>query len=111
MIQLIAESNAYQLSATFNGESKQSYTAYYPRKFVRQLRPYELVDSIQVATGVEGEYSLGSAKVPRLSQIATPEELRGPAAPTLDLARNLFQSYRDNPARPKIDGSARRPHL
>jgi hypothetical protein len=107
MIKLIAESNAYQLSATFDGEWKESYTPYYSRKFVRQLRPYELIDSIQVATGVEGEYSLGSAKVPRLSQIATPEELRGPAAPTLDLARAFFLSNRDNPARPHIDGSAR----
>jgi hypothetical protein len=107
MIKLIAESNMYQLSATFDGEWNETYTPYYSRKFVRQLRPYELVDSIQVATGVEGEYSLGSAKVPRLSQIATPEELRGPAAQTLDLARAFFLSNRDNPARPRIDGSAR----
>lgn len=107
MINVIAKSNAYQLSATFDGDWKDKYRDYNARHFVRQLSAYELIDSIQVATGVEGEYSVGSGKVTRLTQIASPEDLRGKATPALEMARAFFLSNRDNPARPRIDGSAR----
>lgn len=107
MIRVIGKSNAYQLSATFDAEWKDQYTAYYARKFVRQLTAYELIDSIQVATGLEGEYAVGSKTVSRLTHIASPEDLRGRAGPALDMARAFFLSNRDNPARPRIDGSAR----
>lgn len=107
MIRTIAKSNAYQLSATFDAEWKDNYRSYGARHFVRQLTAYELIDSIQLATGVEGEYSVGSKTVPRLTQIASPEDLRGKATPALEMARAFFLSNRDNPARPRIDGSAR----
>lgn len=107
MIRVIAKSNAYQLSASWDATWKDAYTPYYARHFVRQLTAYELIDSIQLATGVEGEYSVGSNKVSRLTQIASPEDLRGRATPALEMARAFFLSNRDNPARPRIDGSAR----
>lgn len=108
IIRTIAKSNAYQLSATWDAEWKDQYTRYHARRFVRQMTAYELIDSIHVATGVEGEYTVGSnGKVSRITQIASPEELRGRAAPALELARAFFLSNRDNPARPRIDGSAR----
>ena len=42
----ICKSSAYQLSARFEGEWKDSYTKYYARKYVRQLSAEEVVPSV-----------------------------------------------------------------
>ena len=47
----ICNSNAYQLSARFPGEWKDSYTKYYARKYVRMLGAEELHDAIAVSHG------------------------------------------------------------
>lgn len=52
----ICRSNAYQLSARYNGEWKDSYTKYHARKFVRQLGAEEVHDSIAAATGRPGSF-------------------------------------------------------
>jgi len=107
LVRTIAKSNAYQLSSTFDAPWKDSYTPYYARKFVRQLTAYQVVDSVHQATGVPGDYPVGSGKVPRLAQIASPEEIRGRKyAEILDLGDAFFLSNRDNPAR-RVSGSAR----
>ena len=56
LMRLIARSSAYQLSARFEGEWKESYTPYFARHFVRQLTAEQLHDAISQATNVFGEY-------------------------------------------------------
>ena len=46
----ITKSSAYQLSAAFPGDWKDSYTKYYARKYARRLTAEELHDSIVLAT-------------------------------------------------------------
>lgn len=53
----ICNSSAYQLSARFPGEWKETYTKYYARKFVRMLSAEELHDAIALATGRPGNFS------------------------------------------------------
>jgi hypothetical protein len=57
---LICNSNAYQLSARFRGEWKETYSKYYARKFVRMLSAEEIHDAITAAT--ERPASFGSAR-------------------------------------------------
>ena len=63
LFRTICRSNAYQLSARFDGEWKESYTKYYARKFVRMLSAEELHDAIAVATSRPGSFKFGSEKV------------------------------------------------
>jgi hypothetical protein len=107
LVRTIAKSNAYQLSSTFDAPWKDAYTPYYARKFVRQLTAYQVVDAVQHATGVSGNYPVGTGTVPRLTMIASPEEIRGAKyAEVLDLGDAFFLANRDNPAR-RVTGSAR----
>jgi len=50
LFRLICSSSAYQLSAYYPGEWKDTYTKYYARKFVRMLTAEELHDAIVTAT-------------------------------------------------------------
>ncbi|MBK7928129.1 MAG: DUF1553 domain-containing protein [Bryobacterales bacterium] len=59
LFSLICNSSAYQLSARFPGEWKESYTKYYARKFVRMLSAEELHDAIATATGRPGNFGGG----------------------------------------------------
>ena len=57
LFSVICNSSAYQLSARFPGEWKESYTKYYARKFVRMLSAEELHDAIAIATDRPGNFS------------------------------------------------------
>ena len=59
----IVKSNAYQLSARFEGEWKEPYTKYYARKFVRQLAAEEVHDAIVSVTGRPGNFNYGGQKM------------------------------------------------
>lgn len=61
---LICNSSAYQLSARFPGEWKESYSKYYARKFVRMLSAEELHDAIATATGRPGNFGGGKRAKP-----------------------------------------------
>ncbi|HEX4950758.1 MAG TPA: DUF1553 domain-containing protein, partial [Blastocatellia bacterium] len=56
LMRTIARSSAYQLSAKFEGEWKESYTPYFARHFVKQLTAEQLHDAICQATNVFGNY-------------------------------------------------------
>src|SRR6185503_7161752 len=56
LFSVIVNSNAYQLSARFPGEWKDSYTRYYARKYVRMLGAEELHDAIASATERPGSF-------------------------------------------------------
>src|SRR5207244_12490476 len=50
VIRTIMKSNAYQLSAKFPGEWKDTYTPYYARKYIRFFTGPEVADAIATAT-------------------------------------------------------------
>ncbi|MSV27545.1 MAG: DUF1553 domain-containing protein [Bryobacterales bacterium] len=59
LFRVICNSSAYQLSARFPGEWKDSYTRYYARKYARMLTAEEIHDSITIATGRPGSFGGG----------------------------------------------------
>jgi len=102
----ICRSNAYQLSARFEGEWHDSYTSYFARKFVRMLSAEELHDAIAVATGKPGSFRFGT------NQVGMAMQLSGPSGGgDLKYFMQTFgQSNRNNP--PKLlTGSPLQPLL
>ncbi len=85
LFKLICNSSAYQLSARFPGEWKETYTKYYARKFARMLSAEELHDAIVSATERPGKFVLTSrredgssdggaaASVPMAMQVSLPQ--------------------------------------
>ncbi|HUQ95854.1 MAG TPA: DUF1549 domain-containing protein [Bryobacteraceae bacterium] len=92
----ICKSNAYQLSARFEGEWNDAYTKYYARKFVRQLNAEEVHDSIVSATGRPGNFTYGGEKVGWAMQMS------GPAGggDLKNFMQTFGQSNRSNPPKP-----------
>jgi hypothetical protein len=74
LIQLIAKSSAYQLSAVFDGPWKDSYARYFARRFIRRLSAEELFDAISQATGDFPEIGK-QRKAKYVLQARSPEEL------------------------------------
>ena len=65
LFKLICNSSAYQLSARFPGEWKESYARYYARKYVRMLTAEELHDAIADATSRPGKFVAMQVSVPQ----------------------------------------------
>jgi hypothetical protein len=106
LLRTICQSNAYQLSARYEGEWNDTYTPYFARKLVRLLGAEELHDAIATATGRPGSFKLGSREMPMAQQMS------GPAGGgDLKYFMQTFgQSNRNNP--PKFQtGSAMQPLL
>lgn len=96
LLRRICQSSAYQLSARYPGEWKESYASYFARKFVRMLTAEEVHDALVTATGRPGSFKYGSEKVPMAMQANTPS-----ASGDLKSFMNAFgQSNRSNPPRP-----------
>ncbi|MEX2261040.1 MAG: DUF1549 domain-containing protein [Bryobacteraceae bacterium] len=72
VLRTICRSNAYQLSARFEGEWKDSYTKYFARKFVRQLSAEEIHDAIALATSRPASFNFGGNKVGMAMQLSGP---------------------------------------
>ncbi|MBI3693662.1 MAG: DUF1553 domain-containing protein [Acidobacteria bacterium] len=113
----ICRSNAYQLSARFDGEWKDAYTKYYARKFVRMLSAEELHDSIVLATGRPGSFGSGRrAKNDDEGEVnenlGMAMQLSGPAGggDVKYFMQTFGQSNRNNPPRP-LTGSPLQPLL
>ena len=68
----ICTSNAYQLSARFEGEWKEDYTKYFARKFVRQLGAEELHDAIALATEPSRQLQFGDRTTGMAMQMSGP---------------------------------------
>jgi hypothetical protein len=79
LFRLICNSSAYQLSARFPGEWKDSYTRYYARKYARMLTAEEIHDSITIATDRPGSFGGGRRRRP----VAADED---PPGPTVTMA-------------------------
>jgi len=102
----ICRSNAYQLSARYPGEWKDSYTNYYARKFVRMLNAEELHDSIALATSRPGSFTFGGEKMGMAMQLSGPSG----GGDVKYFMQTFGQSNRNNPPRP-LTGSPLQPLL
>jgi hypothetical protein len=109
LMRTIARSNAYQLSARFDGEWKDSYTPYFARHYVRVLTAEQMHDAIAEATQVFGNYRLRDmlyeTRLPSIrfvTEAATPENINSNEAKAL--MRTFGQSNREQSDR-KSEGS------
>lgn len=84
LLNLIADSSAYQLSSRFTGEWREEYTAYFARKFARRLTAEEVHDAIARATGIPGAYTVQGFSTPITwaMQLPDTQEPRGNGAVT-----------------------------
>ena len=116
LFSVICNSNAYQLSARFPGEWKDSYTKYHARKYVRMLSAEELHDGIAAATERPGSFGgrrrrakasvvnnvvnnddpPPQAPVTRAMQVTVPN----PSGELKSFLQAFGQSNRGTPARP-----------
>src|SRR5437867_4380476 len=102
----ICKSSAYQLSARFDGEWKDSYTKYFARKFVRMLDAEELHDAIALATNRPGSFTMGGEKMGMAMQLSGPSG----GGDVKYFMQTFGQSNRSNPPRP-LTGSPLQPIL
>jgi hypothetical protein len=77
VIRTIMKSNAYQLSAKFPAEWKDSYTPYYARKYIRFLTGPEVADAIATATNRPLSFTLQGVPMTRLKQLTFPGDATG----------------------------------
>ena len=106
LFRTICRSGAYQLSARFDGEWKDSYTRYYARKFVRMLTAEELHDAIALATDRPGSFKFGDETTGMAMHLSGPS-----GGGDLKYFMQTFgQSNRNNPPRP-LAGSPLQPLL
>lgn len=106
LFQTICRSSAYQLSARFDGEWKDSYTRYYARKFVRMLTAEELHDAIAVATSRPGSFKFGDETIGMAMHLSGPSG----GGDVKYFMQTFGQSNRNNPPRP-LAGSPLQPLL
>jgi hypothetical protein len=105
LIKRIMKSNAYQLSARYEGNWKSSYAPYYARKFVRVMTGPEVIDSIITVTGRPGNFgggnqrggrgAAGGPSITRVKQLSGP-----PGGPVGALMTAFYQSRRNGNATP-----------
>lgn len=107
LVKTIMKSEAYglspHLSGDGNGEWKDEWAGYYPRRYVRVLTGPELVDSLTRATAVPTEFAFSGITVERVKELTTPSDLggrrgRGEGAEVDALLQSFFQSNRMTPA-------------
>jgi len=77
VIRTIMKSNAYQLSARFPGEWKDTYTPYYARKYIRFFTGPEVADAIATATNRPLSFNLQGVPMTRLKQLTFPGDATG----------------------------------
>ncbi len=106
LLATICRSNAYQLSARFEGEWKEAYTKFYARKFVRMLNAEELHDSMALATSRPGSFTYGGEKMGMAMQLSGPSG----GGDLKYFLQTFGQSNRNNPPRP-LTGTPLQPLL
>lgn len=93
LMKTIMKSSAYQLSSRFDGEWKESYTAYYPRKYIRVLTGGEAVDSITQVTGRPAQFDNDGERYARFKQLNNPSAIRSSRTPDSRPVQNLVTSF------------------
>lgn len=104
LLRTICNSSAYQLSASFPGEWKESYRDYFARKFVRMLSAEELHDAIVISTSRPSSFKFGDDTVGMAMKLSQPQG----SGDLKYLLRTFGQSTRRNPPKP-LAGSLLQP--
>ena len=77
LIKTIMKSNAYQLSSTYDGEWKDSYSQYYARHLVRVMTGPEVIDALMTATERPAALNLAGVPVSRVKSLTGPGDVGG----------------------------------
>lgn len=104
LFRTVCNSSAYQLSAAFPGEWRDSYRDYFARKFVRMLSAEELHDAIVISTSRPSSFKFGDDTIGMAMKLSQPQgggELKY-------LLRTFGQSTRRNPPK-ALSGSLLQP--
>jgi hypothetical protein len=113
VIKTIMKSNAYQLSASFPGEWKESYISYYPRRFARVLSGPETVDILAEATEAPFELRQFGKARSYVKELTNPTNLsaRGGGGSGEDTAIYSFMQayYQGERALPPVDKNVTSP--
>jgi hypothetical protein len=88
LVRLIASSNAYQLSARYDGEWKYEYIPYFARRYPRRLEGEEVHDAILRGAGVVANYQVAGFPEPVKYAMQLPE----PTEPRTNGAANGFMN-------------------
>lgn len=98
LMKTIMKSSAYQLSSTFPGEWKDSYTPYYARKLSRVMTGPEIADAIAQATNRPYALQYGGVEAKRVKQLTDPGDLGRRSGGDLPvMMASFFQSSRLSP--------------
>lgn len=79
LLRLITQSRSYQLSSSYPGEWKETYTPLFARHFVRRLRAEEVYDALSRATGVQPSLSVNGYPSPVLWAGQLPDVVAEPS--------------------------------
>src|SRR5262249_20788422 len=104
ILQLIANSSAYQLSAAFNGNWEGRFAPYFARHFAKRMTAEQLTDAVFTATGLPSSFDIdGIGTVEWTMQLPDPIEPRGGGS--AGIVRNFLNLF----MRGNRDTEARRP--
>jgi hypothetical protein len=118
VIKNIMKSSAYQLSASFPGEWKDSYVPYYARRFARVLTGPEAVDIVTQATGLPYDLKLYGEDRQYVKELTNPVSLKAGAfgglpsgnSPEKNLIFSFMQTYyQGERAMPPVDKNVASP--
>jgi Protein of unknown function (DUF1549)/Protein of unknown function (DUF1553) len=110
VLKTIMKSNAYQLSTTFQGEWKDSYTQYHARRFARILTGPEAVDIVAQAT--DSPYTVRYYNETRqyVAQATNPQDFKGGGSKeNLEVYAFMQAYYQSERALPPADKSMANP--
>jgi hypothetical protein len=99
-VRRLVESNAYQLASGYDDEWKLEYVPLFARHYARRMEGEEVHDTIQIATGVVGSYSIGGWATPANWAMQFPEPVEPRNNANVLTFLNLFlRGNRDNQGR------------
>ena len=105
LMKTIMKSTAYQLSSSYPAEWKDSYTNYYPRKFVRVMTGPEIADTIAQATGRPYTIQFAGIEAERVKQATDLGDLGGRAKGGADLNVMMTSFFEGNRYTPSSSGN------
>jgi hypothetical protein len=109
VLKMIMKSNAYQLSTTFQGEWKDSYTQYHARRFARILTGPEAVDIVAQAT--DSPYTVRYYGETRqyVAQANNPQDFKGGSKENYEVYAFMQAYYQSERSLPPADKSMANP--
>jgi hypothetical protein len=104
-VKVLMQSSAYQLSSQYDSSWKLEYVPLFARHYPRRLEGEEVHDTIQVATGVLGNYTVGDWPDPVRWAVQLPEPVEPRSNGAVAAFMNAFlRGNRDTQTR-RQDGS------